>query len=80
MHKSLLYLDGFDPLANSKLSRKQTGGHTNTERGYLRRLARKLREEIAADGENEADPAIAQTLESLEVVISEKDKHPLQLV
>ncbi|KAI0685071.1 NIF3-like protein-like protein [Cytidiella melzeri] len=55
-------------------------GHTNTERGYLRRLARKLREEIAADGEQEADPAMAQTLESLEVVISEKDKHPLELV
>lgn len=57
-----------------------TGGHTNTERGYLRRLARKLREEIAADGEAAVDPAVAQTLEGLEVVISEKDKHPLEFV
>lgn len=58
----------------------KTGGHTNTERGYLRRLARKLREEIAADGEAAVDPAMAQTLEGLEVVISEKDKHPLEFV
>ncbi|KAI0348166.1 NGG1p interacting factor 3 [Trametopsis cervina] len=53
-------------------------GHTNTERGYLRRLARKLREEVVADAE-QADVKTAQDLESLEVVISEKDKHPLQL-
>ncbi|KAI0815367.1 GTP cyclohydrolase 1 type 2/Nif3, partial [Irpex lacteus] len=36
-------------------------GHTNTERGYL------------PDGEAAVDPAMAQTLEGLEVVISEKD-------
>jgi putative NIF3 family GTP cyclohydrolase 1 type 2 len=42
------------------------GGHTNTERGYLPLLANRLLEEVPQDG--------------LEVLVSEEDKHPLQLV
>lgn len=44
------------------------GGHTNTERGYLPTLASKLQAELAKEGESE-----------VEMFVSEKDKHPLQL-
>ncbi|KAL0566725.1 hypothetical protein V5O48_015278 [Marasmius crinis-equi] len=44
-------------------------GHTNTERGYLPVLAAKLRAELAGDGHGEA-----------EVLVSQADKHPLDIV
>ena len=45
------------------------GGHTNTERGYLRTLKEKLIQE-------KSDEALT----GLEIIISNKDKHPLQIV
>ncbi|KAJ6601663.1 NIF3-like protein-like protein [Mycena sp. CBHHK59/15] len=45
-------------------------GHTNTERGYLPRLAAKLRHELNAD----------QALEDVEVIVSQSDAHPLEFV
>ncbi|KAL0059976.1 hypothetical protein AAF712_013247 [Marasmius tenuissimus] len=44
-------------------------GHTNTERGYLPALAAKLRAELTGDGHGEA-----------EVLVSDADKHPLDIV
>jgi len=46
-------------------------GHTNTERGYLPILADKLLKEL----QNEAVDS-----KSMEVHVSEKDKHPLSIV
>lgn len=49
-------------------------GHTNTERGYLPVLASKLRHELERDVDQ--DPGAV----GVEVVVSQKDQHPLQLV
>jgi hypothetical protein len=45
------------------------GGHTNTERGYLPTLATKLRQHLAED-----------QVEGVELIVSEKDRHPLDIV
>ncbi|PPQ72412.1 hypothetical protein CVT24_002983 [Panaeolus cyanescens] len=50
------------------------GGHTNTERGYLPILAAKLRSELQATEFKELG------LHEVEVLVSEKDQHPLQVV
>ncbi len=44
------------------------GGHTNTERGYLKHLAPRLQAELSKEGSQ--DTAI---------IISEEDRHPLRL-
>ncbi|KAF8174948.1 NGG1p interacting factor 3 [Pholiota molesta] len=49
-------------------------GHTNTERGYLPTLALKLQEELS--GKEYVD----QGLGDVEILISQKDQHPLQFV
>ncbi|KAG6910786.1 hypothetical protein DXG01_007674 [Tephrocybe rancida] len=49
-------------------------GHTNTERGYLPDLANKLRHELQHDADQ--DPEVA----GVEVIVSQKDEHPLQIV
>ena len=58
------------------------GGHTNTERGYLPILAKKLTSELQSEANDVfgIDPALASTLRSLEVHVSKEDKHPLQIV
>ena len=43
-------------------------GHSNTERGYLQTLRQKLQQEVAVEHE------------ALEVVISEQDKDPLEII
>jgi len=50
------------------------GGHTNTERGYLPILARKLEAELQC---NEFQD---QGLGAVEVLVSQKDQHPLEFV
>ncbi|KAG6841862.1 hypothetical protein C0991_006270 [Blastosporella zonata] len=45
-------------------------GHTNTERGYLPELATKLRHELENDAE----------VTGVEVIVSQEDGHPLQIV
>ncbi|KAJ7756612.1 NIF3-like protein-like protein [Mycena metata] len=47
-------------------------GHTNTERGYLPTLAKKLQEELKA----ETEPGLGD----VEITISQADAHPLQFV
>ncbi|CAA7264951.1 unnamed protein product [Cyclocybe aegerita] len=49
-------------------------GHTNTERGYLPILAAKLRHELQANDLKD------QGLGDVEVLVSEKDQHPLEFV
>ncbi|KAF9055717.1 NGG1p interacting factor 3 [Panaeolus papilionaceus] len=49
-------------------------GHTNTERGYLPILAAKLHSELQATEFKELG------IEDVEVLVSEKDQHPLQFV
>ncbi|KAF6753317.1 GTP cyclohydrolase 1 type 2/Nif3 [Ephemerocybe angulata] len=49
-------------------------GHTNTERGYLPVLAEKLRNEL---GSQECKD---EGLADVEVVVSQKDQHPLEIV
>ncbi len=51
-----------------------TGGHTNTERGYLPILAQKLYKELQSEGCEEG------CLEGVEVLVSENDRHPLDFV
>ncbi|KLO08236.1 NGG1p interacting factor 3 [Schizopora paradoxa] len=46
-------------------------GHTNTERGYLKHLGPRLKEELSKDG--------ITGMENLEIVISEDDHHPLRV-
>lgn len=65
--------------------RNLTGGHTNTERGYLPTLARRLSEELASvasevEGKAEGDTTGASVLRALRVDVSTKDKHPLAVV
>ena len=57
-----------------------TGGHTNTERGYLPTLAEKLRQSLQDVAGEEANAEHASVLRSLEVVVSTKDRHPLQIL
>lgn len=49
------------------------GGHTNTERGYLPILAQKLSKELQSQGDGEG-------LEEVEILVSESDRHPLEIV
>lgn len=58
------------------------GGHTNTERGYLRVLAEKLKNQLQSEAQdaNASSPDLASTLSSLEVHVSTADKHPLLVV
>ncbi|KAF5385163.1 hypothetical protein D9615_000919 [Tricholomella constricta] len=49
-------------------------GHTNTERGYLPILASKLRHEL------ERDAVQDHGVDGVEVVVSQNDQHPLQVV
>ena len=50
------------------------GGHTNTERGYLPILAAKLHHELQAKEFKD------QGLGDVEVLVSQKDHHPLEFV
>ncbi|KAI0800827.1 NGG1p interacting factor 3 [Fomes fomentarius] len=52
-------------------------GHTNTERGYLPWLAKDIEEFIQEEISQPTDPAEAEVLKQLEVVVSQKDEHPL---
>jgi hypothetical protein len=60
------------------------GGHTNTERGYLPLLAEKLRAELALErgAEDEPEDRTLLTLvdDAVEVLVSERDAHPLAIV
>ncbi|KAG6873073.1 hypothetical protein C0995_003381 [Termitomyces sp. Mi166 len=49
------------------------GGHDNTERGYLPDLASKLRHELERDADQSG-------IASVEVMLSQKDRHPLRIV
>lgn len=49
-------------------------GHTNTERGYLPLLAAKLREEL------QGQRVAGEGIEDVEVIVSQKDQHPLEIV
>jgi len=52
------------------------GGHTNTERGYLPILAQKLYKELQSE-----DPqGASEGLEDVEILVSESDRHPLEIV
>ncbi|KAH9943999.1 NGG1p interacting factor 3 [Epithele typhae] len=52
-------------------------GHTNTERGYLPWLAKDIEEFIQEELAQPTDPAEAEFLKNLEVVVSTKDEVPL---
>ncbi|KAI1793992.1 NIF3-like protein-like protein [Ganoderma leucocontextum] len=52
-------------------------GHTNTERGYLPWLAKDILEFIQEEVAQPTDPAGAELLKDLEVVVSQQDQHPL---
>ena len=58
-----------------------SGGHTNTERGFLPTLAAKLADElqIEAYAQGEAS-AVGGTLKALKIALSRADQHPLVLV
>ena len=55
------------------------GGHTNTERGYLPTLSQKIKSLLEEEA-SIADPEVATALRTLEVHISQEDRHPLQIV
>ncbi|THH30632.1 hypothetical protein EUX98_g3555 [Antrodiella citrinella] len=57
-------------------------GHTNTERGYLPILAHKLKEQLLSrfEVDEHEEEKINAALRSLEVHVSEADKHPLRIV
>ncbi|KAI0375451.1 NGG1p interacting factor 3 [Pilatotrama ljubarskyi] len=55
-------------------------GHTNTERGFLPWLAKDIEEFIQEEIEQPTDPAEAELLKGLEIVVSQKDEHPLVTV
>ena len=50
------------------------GGHTNTERGYLPILAKKLLTELHSEEFRDED------LDDVKILISEQDRHPLAIV
>ncbi|TBU50064.1 NIF3-like protein-like protein [Dichomitus squalens] len=52
-------------------------GHTNTERGYLPWLAKDILDFIQEEVAQPTDPAGAELLKDLEVVVSQRDEHPL---
>ncbi|KAJ8507707.1 hypothetical protein ONZ45_g9955 [Pleurotus djamor] len=52
-------------------------GHTNTERGYLLLLAKRLTDELGL--EIEGSPIAKGDLEGFEVIVSSADKHPLTI-
>ncbi|OSD06122.1 NGG1p interacting factor 3 [Trametes coccinea BRFM310] len=52
-------------------------GHTNTERGFLPWLAKDIEEFIQEEIDQPTDPAEAEALKGLEIVVSQKDEHPL---
>lgn len=57
-------------------------GHTNTERGYLPTLGKRLLDELKVES-NElqtSDPDAASLLSSMVTHVSEEDKHPLRIV
>ena len=56
------------------------GGHTNTERGYLPTLARRLKQSFDVISAGDAGAEDAASLRTLEIEVSKKDKHPLQIV
>ena len=58
------------------------GGHTNTERGYLRILAEKLKNQLQSEAQHASasSPDLASALSSLEIHVSTADKHPLLIV
>lgn len=51
------------------------GGHTNTERGYLTILAERLKKELGS--QESKDEGVSS---DVEVLVSQKDQHPLQIV
>ncbi|KAI0778632.1 NGG1p interacting factor 3 [Trametes elegans] len=55
-------------------------GHTNTERGFLPWLAKDIEEFIQEEIEQPTDAAEAELLKGLEIVVSQKDEHPLVTV
>ncbi|KAI0334496.1 NGG1p interacting factor 3 [Cubamyces sp. BRFM 1775] len=55
-------------------------GHTNTERGFLPWLAKDIEEFIQEELDQPTDPADAELLKGLEIVVSQKDEHPLVTV
>jgi hypothetical protein len=61
-----------------------TGGHTNTERGYLPVLATKLQAELKKFQQTDTFASYADTdqeiVRQLEVHVSVEDRHPLQFV
>ncbi|KAI0660518.1 NGG1p interacting factor 3 [Cubamyces menziesii] len=52
-------------------------GHSNTERGFLPWLAKDIEEFIQEELEAPTDPADAELLKGLEIVVSQRDEHPL---
>ncbi|CDO73173.1 hypothetical protein BN946_scf185007.g228 [Trametes cinnabarina] len=52
-------------------------GHTNTERGFLPWLAKDIEEFVQEEIDQPTDPADAEALKGLEIVVSQKDEHPL---
>lgn len=57
-----------------------TGGHTNTERGYLPWLKKDIEEFIQEELAQPTDPAEAEMLKGLEVAVSARDEYPLAIV
>ncbi|RPD65018.1 NGG1p interacting factor 3 [Lentinus tigrinus ALCF2SS1-6] len=55
-------------------------GHTNTERGYLPWLKKDIEEFIQEEVAQPTDPAEAEVLKGLEVVVSTRDEYPLAIV
>lgn len=69
-----LFLCHYYSIVKKLNSNRFQGGHTNTERGYLPILATKLHHELQAHEFKD------QGLEDVEVLVSEKDCHPLEFV
>ncbi|KAF4611559.1 hypothetical protein D9613_004398 [Agrocybe pediades] len=78
----------FHPLQHEVLAAVAAGkhvilcGHTNTERGYLPILAAKLREELKMNDASSSSSSSSQgqALGEVNVLVSEKDQHPLEFV
>ena len=75
---NVILCESFDTLARQMyLTASHIGGHTNTERGYLPWLAKDIEEFIQEEIAQPVDPADAELLKPLEVVVSQRDEHPL---
>ncbi len=61
-------------------SHGSAGGHTNTERGYLPWLKKDIEEFIQEELAQPTDPAEAEVLKGLEVVVSTRDEYPLAIM